>query len=48
MSDMFTIDGGPNQPMRKMILSHAKQIGLMNLLKDGIKESPHYESGKSR
>ncbi|HFK4762354.1 TPA: FAD-dependent oxidoreductase [Citrobacter farmeri] len=37
MSDMFTIDGGPNQPMRKMILSHAKQIGLMNLLKDGIK-----------
>lgn len=37
MSDMFTIDDGPNQPMRKMILSHAKQIGLMNLLKDGIK-----------
>ncbi|ENG2549236.1 TPA: FAD-dependent oxidoreductase [Citrobacter farmeri] len=37
MSDMFTIDGSPNQPMRKMILSHAKQIGLMNLLKDGIK-----------
>ncbi|AKE58759.1 FAD-dependent oxidoreductase [Citrobacter farmeri] len=37
MSDMFTIDGSPNQPMRKMILSHAKQVGLMNLLKDGIK-----------
>lgn len=37
MSDMFTIDGRPNQPMRKMILSHAKQVGLMNLLKDGIK-----------
>ena len=37
MNDIFTIDGSPNQPMRKMILSHAKQIGLMNLLKDGIK-----------
>lgn len=37
MSDMFTIDGRQNQPMRKMILSHAKQVGLMNLLKDGIK-----------
>ncbi|HFQ8228296.1 TPA: FAD-dependent oxidoreductase [Citrobacter freundii] len=37
MSDMFTIDGRLNQPMRKMILSHAKQVGLMNLLKDGIK-----------
>ncbi|HCL6625956.1 TPA: FAD-dependent oxidoreductase [Citrobacter amalonaticus] len=37
MSDMFTIDGRPNQPMRKMILSHAKQVGLMNLLKDGIR-----------
>ena len=37
MNDMFTIDGSPNQPMRKTILSHAKQIGLMNLLKDGIK-----------
>ena len=37
MSDMFTVDGRPNQPVRKMIMSHAKQIGLMNLLKDGIK-----------
>lgn len=37
MSDMFTVDGSPNQPIRKTILSHAKQIGLMNLLKDGIK-----------
>ena len=37
MSDMFTVDGRPNQPVRKMIMSHAKQIGLLNLLKDGIK-----------
>ena len=37
MNDMFTVDGSPNQPVRKMIMSHARQIGLMNLLKDGIK-----------
>ena len=37
MNDMFTIDGRPNQPVRKMILGHAKKIGLINLLKDGIK-----------
>ncbi|HDO7633388.1 TPA: hypothetical protein P4F81_002337 [Escherichia coli] len=33
----FTIDGKPNQPVRKMIMGHAKKIGLINLLKDGIK-----------
>lgn len=37
MNDMFTIDGKPNQPVRKMIMGHAKKIGLINLLKDGIK-----------
>ncbi|WP_336221989.1 FAD-dependent oxidoreductase [Citrobacter amalonaticus] len=37
MNDLFTIDGRPNMPVRKMILSHAKPIGLLNLLKDGIK-----------
>lgn len=37
MNDMFTVDGKPEQPVRKMIMSHAKKIGLMNLLKDGIK-----------
>ncbi|POT57567.1 FAD-dependent oxidoreductase [Citrobacter amalonaticus] len=37
MNDMFTVDGSPNQPVRKMIMSHAKRIGLINLLKDGIK-----------
>ncbi|AMO48303.1 putative electron transfer flavoprotein-quinone oxidoreductase ydiS [Enterobacter sp. FY-07] len=37
MNDMFTVDGRPNQPMRKMMMSHMKKIGLMNLLKDGIK-----------
>lgn len=37
MNDMFTIDGRANVPIRKMIMSHAKPIGLINLLKDGIK-----------
>ncbi|SEL72009.1 electron transfer flavoprotein-quinone oxidoreductase [Kosakonia sacchari] len=37
MRDMFTVDGSPNQPVRKMMMSHMKKIGLMNLLKDGIK-----------
>ncbi|MGU4401575.1 hypothetical protein ACVURZ_12130, partial [Escherichia coli] len=37
MNEMFTIDGKPNQPVRKMIMGHAKKIGLINLLKDGIK-----------
>ncbi|MEO3988475.1 FAD-dependent oxidoreductase [Pseudocitrobacter cyperus] len=37
MNDMFTIDGRANQPVRKMVMSHMKKIGLMNLLKDGIK-----------
>ncbi|STE85912.1 putative flavoprotein [Escherichia coli] len=43
MNEMFTIDGKPNQPVRKMIMGHAKKIGLINLLKDGIKEQPRYE-----
>lgn len=37
MNDMFTVDGSPNQPVRKMMMSHMKKIGLLNLLKDGIK-----------
>lgn len=37
MNDMFTVDGRQNQPVRKMMMSHMKKIGLMNLLKDGIK-----------
>ncbi|MCO7254090.1 FAD-dependent oxidoreductase [Dickeya oryzae] len=37
MSDMFIIDGGPSKSMRSKILGRAKQVGLMNLLKDGIK-----------
>jgi electron transfer flavoprotein-quinone oxidoreductase len=37
MGDMFTIDGSPTQPVRKALMKRVKQIGLMNLLKDGIK-----------
>ncbi|HFZ8996044.1 TPA: FAD-dependent oxidoreductase [Citrobacter freundii] len=37
MRDMFTVNGQPAQPLRKTIMAHAKQVGLMNLLKDGIK-----------
>lgn len=37
MADMFTVNGQPPQPMRKMIMRHCKEIGYLNLLKDGIK-----------
>ncbi|WP_409306386.1 FAD-dependent oxidoreductase [Pectobacterium sp. B1J-3] len=37
MSDLFIIDGGPNVPVRSKIMKRAKQVGLINLLKDGIK-----------
>ncbi|QMD24970.1 FAD-dependent oxidoreductase [Citrobacter freundii] len=37
MSEIFTVDGRPTPPMRKRIMPHVKRIGLMNLLKDGIK-----------
>lgn len=37
MSDLFIIDGGPNVPVRAKIMKRAKQVGLINLLKDGIK-----------
>ena len=37
MTDMFIIDGSPSKPVRSKILRRARQVGLMNLLKDGIK-----------
>lgn len=37
MSDLFIIDGGPNVPVRTKIMKRSKQVGLINLLKDGIK-----------
>ncbi|ECC8717108.1 FAD-dependent oxidoreductase [Salmonella enterica subsp. houtenae] len=35
--DLFTVDGGAPEPIRKKILRHAKKVGLINLMKDGIK-----------
>lgn len=37
MHDMFTIDGSPSKPIRQTIMKHCKEVGYMNLLKDGIK-----------
>ena len=37
MADMFTVDGTPEQPLRKKIMRRCKEVGYMNLIKDGIK-----------
>lgn len=34
--DLFTVDGSAPVPMRK-ILRHAKKVGFINLMKDGLK-----------
>ena len=36
MSDLFTING-PEQPVRKKLFKRVKQVGSMNLIKDGFK-----------
>ncbi|WP_347253214.1 FAD-dependent oxidoreductase FixC [Leminorella grimontii] len=37
MADLFTVDGQPPRPLRKKLMRHCKEVGYMNLLKDGIK-----------
>lgn len=37
MADMFIVDGAPAKPLRKKIMARVKQVGYMNLIKDGIK-----------
>ena len=37
MESMFVVDGSESQPLRKTIMKHCKEVGYMNLLKDGIK-----------
>ncbi|KIO37214.1 MULTISPECIES: FAD-dependent oxidoreductase FixC [unclassified Shewanella] len=37
MHEMFIIDGTPAQPLRKTLLKHCKEVGFMNLIKDGYK-----------
>ncbi|PWC17936.1 FAD-dependent oxidoreductase [Brenneria roseae subsp. roseae] len=36
MQDIFTVNG-PERPLRKKILAHARKVGMFNLLKDGFK-----------
>jgi electron transfer flavoprotein-quinone oxidoreductase len=36
-SDLFTINGKPPIPLRKNMLKHAKKVGFINLIRDGIK-----------
>ncbi|CBG86827.1 FAD-dependent oxidoreductase [Citrobacter rodentium] len=35
--DLFSVDGSAPVPMRKKILRHAKQVGFINLIRDGLK-----------
>ena len=37
MADLFTVDGGAPKPLRSTLLARGRQVGLLNLLKDGIK-----------
>jgi len=37
MADMFIVDGKPAVPLRKKAMKHVKAVGLMNLVKDGLK-----------
>lgn len=37
MHEMFIIDGTPAQPLRKTLLKHCKEVGFINLIKDGYK-----------
>ncbi len=37
MAEMFVVDGQPAVPLRKKAWKHLKAVGLMNLLKDGLK-----------
>lgn len=39
MNEMFTTDDKPDQPIRKVIMRHTRETGLVNSLKDGIKEA---------
>jgi electron transfer flavoprotein-quinone oxidoreductase len=39
MSDLFTINGEPSQSMMSKMYKRVKQVGILNLLKDGFKGS---------
>jgi electron transfer flavoprotein-quinone oxidoreductase len=35
--ELFTVTGKAPVPLRNTVLQHAKRVGFMNLIKDGIK-----------
>jgi len=37
MTDLFVVTGNPPQSMTRMMMKHVKQIGLLNIAKDGWK-----------
>lgn len=37
MESMFVVDGQPSQPLLKNVMKQVKKVGLMNLIKDGVK-----------
>ncbi len=37
LADMFVVDGTPAVPMRKKMIRHMKKVGMMNLIKDGLR-----------
>ncbi|USD38488.1 FAD-dependent oxidoreductase [Ferrimonas sp. SCSIO 43195] len=37
MQEMFTVDGSDTPPIRKMLMKHCKEVGYLNLIKDGFK-----------
>ncbi len=37
MAEMFVVDGKPAVPLRKKAMQHLKAVGLINLVKDGLK-----------
>lgn len=37
MESMFVVDGSPARPLMKTMKKHVKKVGIMNLVKDGLK-----------
>ncbi|VFS46544.1 putative oxidoreductase FixC [Budvicia aquatica] len=37
MSDLFTVDGRPAEPLHKKMRRQCKRVGYWNLIKDAVK-----------
>lgn len=37
MNNMFVIDGNPSKPLKSKVLENVKKVGIINIVKDGIK-----------